>query len=66
MSLNALFSPFQIKTLKLPNRIVMAPMTRSFAAQGVPTPEIAEYHWRRAEASVGLPPTSGCRRGRGT
>ena len=30
MSVDALFQPFQVKSLKMPNRIVMAPMTRSF------------------------------------
>ncbi len=54
MSLDSLFSPFQVKTLKLPNRIVMAPMTRSFSPGGVPTPQVAEYYRRRAEAAVGL------------
>jgi 2,4-dienoyl-CoA reductase-like NADH-dependent reductase (Old Yellow Enzyme family) len=28
--LAALFSPFKLKSLTLPNRVVMAPMTRSF------------------------------------
>ncbi|MEI8028817.1 MAG: NADH:flavin oxidoreductase [Comamonadaceae bacterium] len=54
MSLDRLFSPFQLKTLKLPNRIVMAPMTRSFSPNGVPTPQVADYYRRRAEAAVGL------------
>jgi 2,4-dienoyl-CoA reductase-like NADH-dependent reductase (Old Yellow Enzyme family) len=54
MSLDKLFSPFQLKSLKLPNRIVMAPMTRSFSPHGVPTPQVAEYYRRRAEAAVGL------------
>ena len=54
MSLDSLFSPFQVKTLKLPNRIVMAPMTRSFSPGGVPTPQVAEYYQRRAQAAVGL------------
>ncbi len=54
MSLDKLFSPFQVKSLKLPNRIVMAPMTRSFSPNGVPTPQVAEYYRRRAEAAVGL------------
>ncbi len=54
MSLDKLFSPFQLKTLKLPNRIVMAPMTRSFSPNGVPTPQVAQYYRRRAEAAVGL------------
>lgn len=54
MSLDSLFRPFQVKTLKLPNRVVMAPMTRSFSPNGVPTAQVAEYYRRRAEASVGL------------
>src|SRR3546814_13914184 len=37
----------------------MAPMTRSFAPEGVPTPEILEYYRRRAAADVGLIITEG-------
>lgn len=54
MPLDSLFSPFQFKSLKLPNRVVMAPMTRSFSPHGVPTAEVAQYYRRRAEAAVGL------------
>lgn len=54
MPLDSLFSPFQFKSLKLPNRVVMAPMTRSFSPRGVPTAEVAQYYRRRAEAAVGL------------
>ncbi len=54
MSLDSLFSPFQFKSLKLPNRVVMAPMTRSFSPDGVPTPQVTEYYNRRAAAAVGL------------
>jgi len=54
MSLDSLFRPFQVKTLKLPNRVVMAPMTRSFSPGGVPTVQVADYYRRRAEAAVGL------------
>ena len=54
MPLKSLFRPFQFKTLNLPNRIVMAPMTRSFSPDGVPTKEVAEYYQRRAAAAVGL------------
>ncbi|WP_257450109.1 NADH:flavin oxidoreductase [Archangium lipolyticum] len=54
MSVDALFRPFSHKSLKLKNRIVMAPMTRSFSPDGVPTPEVAAYYRRRAEAEVGL------------
>lgn len=54
MSVDSLFQPFQVKTLKLPNRLVMAPMTRSFSPGGVPTGQVADYYRRRAEAGVGL------------
>ncbi len=54
MSLDSLFRPFQCKTLKLPNRVVMAPMTRSFSPNGIPTEKVAEYYQRRAAAAVGL------------
>ena len=52
MHAHALFRPFACKSLQLKNRIVMAPMTRSFSPGGVPTPEVADYYARRA--SVGL------------
>jgi len=53
MSTNNLFSPFNLKTLNLKNRIVMAPMTRSFSPNGVPTDEVAAYYQKRAEGEVG-------------
>ncbi|MHB8285826.1 MAG: oxidoreductase, partial [Caulobacteraceae bacterium] len=59
MSLDALFRPFTFKGVTLKNRIVMAPMTRSFSPGGVPTPEVAAYYRRRAEAEVGLIITEG-------
>jgi 2,4-dienoyl-CoA reductase-like NADH-dependent reductase (Old Yellow Enzyme family) len=59
MSLDALFRPFTFKGLTLKNRIVMAPMTRSFSPGGVPTPEVAAYYKRRAQAEVGLIITEG-------
>ena len=59
MSVDALFRPFQVKSLKLPNRIVMAPMTRSFSPGGVPTADVAAYYRRRAEGGVGLIVTEG-------
>lgn len=51
---NILFSPYRLNKLDLPNRVVMAPMTRSFSPGGVPTAEVAEYYRRRAEYGVGL------------
>jgi len=54
MAADALFQPFTFKGLKLPNRVVMAPMTRSQSPGGVATEEVAAYYRRRAEAQVGL------------
>ena len=53
-SLDTLFSPFRLKSLTLPNRVVMAPMTRSFSPGGVATADVAAYYRRRAEHGVGL------------
>ncbi len=51
---DALFQPFRLKSLTLKNRVVMAPMTRSFAPGGVPGANVAAYYRRRAEGEVGL------------
>ncbi|MFP9531126.1 NADH:flavin oxidoreductase [Pectobacterium brasiliense] len=59
MSDDVLFSPFTLKGLTLPNRIVMAPMTRGMAENGIPGPAQAEYYRRRAEGGVGLILTEG-------
>ena len=59
MSVETLFRPFEVKSLKLPNRIVMAPMTRSFSPGGIPTSDVAAYYRRRAEGGVGLIVTEG-------
>jgi 2,4-dienoyl-CoA reductase-like NADH-dependent reductase (Old Yellow Enzyme family) len=59
MALDALFKPFEFKSLKLPNRVVMAPMTRSFSPGGVATDDVAAYYRRRAEGQVGLIVTEG-------
>ena len=54
MNNESLFQPFKLKSLDIKNRIVMAPMTRSFSPNGVPTPEVAAYYRKRAEGQVGL------------
>jgi len=59
MSVDALFRPFEFKGLRLPNRLVMAPMTRSKSPGGIPTPEVAAYYARRAKADIGLIITEG-------
>ena len=51
---DVLFRPFTLGALALPNRIVMAPMTRSKAPEGIPGTPQADYYRRRAEGGVGL------------
>jgi 2,4-dienoyl-CoA reductase-like NADH-dependent reductase (Old Yellow Enzyme family) len=59
MSVDALFQPFRHKSLSLPNRVVMAPMTRSFSPENRPGEDVAAYYRRRAENGVGLIVTEG-------
>ena len=54
-----LFKPFVLKNLTLPNRIVMAPMTRTKSPEGIPGPDVAAYYRCRAEGGVGLIVTEG-------
>ncbi len=49
-----LFRGLQVKELKLQNRVVMAPMTRSFAPGGVLDPGMTDYYVRRAAGGTGL------------
>nr|WP_321482100.1 NADH:flavin oxidoreductase [uncultured Cohaesibacter sp.] len=51
---STLFRPFSLGSLTLKNRLVMAPMTRNFAPEGVPNDKNADYYRRRAEGEVGL------------
>lgn len=51
---SSLFRPIAVRSLELKNRIVMAPMTRLFASEGVPGPASADYYRRRAEGRAGL------------
>ncbi len=54
MNSDVLFKPFDHSKLKLKNRIVMPPMTRSFSPDGIPGDNVADYYRRRAEGGVGL------------
>lgn len=54
-----LFQPFACGSLVVPNRIVMAPMTRTFSPGGIPSKDVAAYYRRRAEGGVGLIITEG-------
>jgi N-ethylmaleimide reductase len=48
-----LFTPYTIGGLVLPNRIVMAPLTRSRATiDGIPTPMMAKYYAERSTAGL--------------
>ncbi|MFT4466208.1 MAG: hypothetical protein ACMX3H_18715 [Sodalis sp. (in: enterobacteria)] len=51
---DVLFHPVRIGAMELPNRIVMAPMTRSFAVDGIPGAAHADYYRRRSEGGVVL------------
>jgi N-ethylmaleimide reductase len=51
-AMNSLFDPVQVGDLRLPNRIVMAPLTRNRAPDAVPTPLMAEYYAQRATAGL--------------
>jgi 2,4-dienoyl-CoA reductase-like NADH-dependent reductase (Old Yellow Enzyme family) len=57
--IDALFQPFRLKSLTLPNRVVMAPMTRSKSPNQVPGENVAAYYRRRTEGGVGLILTEG-------
>ncbi|MEM6710000.1 MAG: NADH:flavin oxidoreductase [Pseudomonadota bacterium] len=63
--ISALFEPLTVRGMSLPNRVVMAPMTRSFSPDGVPGEDVAAYYQRRAAADVGLIITEGTTIGRG-
>ena len=54
LNTDILFEPFRVRSLRLKNRIVMSPMTRSFSPQGIPGDNVAAYYRRRAEGDVGL------------
>ncbi len=48
-----LFTPITVGELELPNRIVMAPLTRSRSSEdGVPPPFAADYYAQRADAGL--------------
>ena len=58
-SLDSLLRPFEHKSLKLRNRVAMAPMTRTFSLGYIANDQVAGYYRRRAEGEVGLIITEG-------
>lgn len=57
--LEPLFQPIQMNGLTLPNRLAMAPMTRSFCPGHAPNDLVAAYYRRRAEGGTALLITEG-------
>ncbi|ONM50303.1 NADH:flavin oxidoreductase [Nocardia donostiensis] len=55
----ALFQSLTVRSLNLPNRIVMSAMTRSASPAGVPGSDVARYYRRRAAGGTGLIITEG-------
>ncbi|HEX4860710.1 MAG TPA: NADH:flavin oxidoreductase [Rhizomicrobium sp.] len=58
-STDVLFQPFRLKGISLPNRVVMAPMTRSKSPGQIPNDTVAAYYRARAEGGTGLILTEG-------
>jgi len=54
-----LFQPIKLGSLSLRNRVVMAPMTRTFSPNGIPNDLVVDYYERRAKNDVGLIITEG-------
>jgi len=54
-----LFESFTLRSLTVPNRFVMSPMTREHSPHGVPGDDVAAYYARRAAGGVGLILTEG-------
>ena len=51
--MSLLFTPIQVGDLNLPNRVIMAPLTRCRASEGrVPNSLMAEYYAQRASAGL--------------
>jgi 2,4-dienoyl-CoA reductase-like NADH-dependent reductase (Old Yellow Enzyme family) len=56
---DTLFTPVTLGKLSLRNRVVMAPMTRTFSPGNIPNDQSVAYYRRRAEGGVGLIITEG-------
>lgn len=56
-----LFTPIQIGTMTLKNRIVMPAMHHLYTEDGYATPRFCEYYWKRVEGGAGLIIVGSCR-----
>jgi 2,4-dienoyl-CoA reductase-like NADH-dependent reductase (Old Yellow Enzyme family) len=61
VAIDDLFQPLTVRSLTVPNRFAMAPMTRQASPGGVPGANVAEYYRKRAAGGVGLIITEGVR-----
>jgi 2,4-dienoyl-CoA reductase-like NADH-dependent reductase (Old Yellow Enzyme family) len=61
VAIDDLFRPLTVRSLTVPNRFAMAPMTRQASPGGIPGADVAEYYRRRAAGGVGLIITEGVR-----
>jgi N-ethylmaleimide reductase len=53
MTQTSIFQPYDLGSLQLANRVVMAPLTRNRAGEGlVPSPHAADYYAQRASAGL--------------
>jgi 2,4-dienoyl-CoA reductase-like NADH-dependent reductase (Old Yellow Enzyme family) len=58
-----LFNPLQLGAIELPNRILMAPLTRARAGrEGVPNELMARYYAQRASAGLIISEATGITR----
>ena len=60
LDLSALYTPFQLGRLTLPNRFVLPGMQRQWCEEGTPLPKLGEYYRRCVEGGVGLVITESC------
>ena len=56
-----LFTPIQIGSMTLKNRIVMPAMHHLYTENGYATPRFNEYYWKRVEGGAGLIIVGSCR-----
>lgn len=61
MKYTRLFTPIQIGSLTLKNRIVMPAMHHLYTENGYATPRFCEYYWKRVEGGAGLIIVGSCR-----
>lgn len=58
--LDPLFTPLQVRGLRLPNRFVMPAMQRGWCVGGTPLPKMAAYYANRARGGAGLIISEAC------